>query len=44
MCGATNDVCFGPKGDIGPASDEYSNAWQDNLDLGELARLRINLD
>ena len=27
--------------DIGPTSDEHSDAWQDNPDLGELARLRI---
>jgi hypothetical protein len=26
---------------IGPTSDEHSDAWQDNPDLGELVRLRI---
>jgi hypothetical protein len=41
MCGAKTDVRFGPKADIGPTSDEHSDAWQDNPDLGELARLRI---
>jgi hypothetical protein len=30
-------VCFGPEADIGPTSDEHSDAWQDNPDLGELA-------
>jgi len=30
-----------PCDQIGPTSDEHSDAWQDNLDLGELARLRI---
>ena len=30
-----------PIADIGPTSDEHSDAWQDNPDLGELARLRI---
>ena len=39
MCGAVADVCFGPKADIGPTSDEHSDARQDNPDLGELARL-----
>jgi hypothetical protein len=39
MCGATRDVCYGPIADIGPTSDEHSDAWQDNPDLGELARL-----
>jgi len=44
MCGATRDVRFGPKADIGLTSDEHSNARQDNPDLGELARLCIDLD
>ena len=44
MCGATRDVRFGPKADIGTTSDEHSNPRQDNLDLGELARLCIDLD
>jgi hypothetical protein len=44
MCGALADVCYGPIADIGPTSDEHSDARQDNSDLGELARLRINLD
>jgi len=38
------DVRFGPIADIGPASDEHSNARQDNPDFGELARLCIDLD
>ena len=37
----TPNVRFGPIADIGPTSDEHSDAWQDNPDLGELARLRI---
>jgi hypothetical protein len=41
MCGATRDVCFGPQADIGPISDERSNARQDNPDLGELAYRRL---
>jgi hypothetical protein len=44
MCGANRHVCFGPKADIGPISDERSNARQNNLDLREFARLRIDLD
>jgi hypothetical protein len=32
------------KADIGQTSDEHSDAWQDNPDLGELARLRIHLN
>jgi hypothetical protein len=44
QCDAKRHVCFGPEADIGPTSDEYSNARQDNPDLGELARLRIDLD
>jgi hypothetical protein len=44
MCGANRDVRYGPIADIGSASDEHSNAWQDNPDLGELARPRIHLD
>src|SRR5262245_13332154 len=44
MCSVHAHVCFGPKADIEPTSDEYSNAGQDNPDLGELARLRIDLD
>ena len=44
MCGATRDVRFGPKADIGLTSDECSDARQDNPDFGELARLRIDLD
>jgi hypothetical protein len=44
VCGAASDVRFGPKADIGPISDERSNARQNNLDLREFARLRIDLD
>ena len=44
MCSANTDVGYGPKADIGATSDEYSNTWQDNPDLSELARLRIHLD
>ena len=44
MCSALADVRFGPKADIGPTSDEHSNARQDNPDLGELARLCNDLD
>jgi hypothetical protein len=44
MCGAVAHVCFGPIADIGPTSNEHRDAWQDNSDLGELARLRIHLD
>ena len=44
MCSALADVRFGPKADIGLTSDEHSNARQDNPDLGELARLCIDLD
>src|SRR5215831_1289865 len=43
-CGAAAHVCFGPKADIGSTSDEHSDAWQDNTDVGELARLCIDLD
>jgi hypothetical protein len=35
------NVRFGPKADIGPISDERSNARQDNPDLGELAYRRL---
>jgi hypothetical protein len=41
MCGAKTDVRFGPKADIGPTSDEQSDAWQDNPNLGELARVLL---
>ena len=41
MCSATRHVRFVPIADIGPTSDEHSDAWQDNPDFGELARLRI---
>jgi hypothetical protein len=44
MCGATSDVGYGPKADIGPTSDERTNARQDNPDFGEAARLRIHFD
>jgi hypothetical protein len=44
VCDANRQVCFGPKADIGQTSDEHSDAWQDNPDLGELARLRIHLN
>jgi len=44
MGAALGDVCFGPIADIGPISDEYSNARQDNSDFGELAWLCIDLD
>ena len=44
MCSALAHVCFGPKADIGLTSNEHSNAWQDNPELGELARPRIYLD
>ena len=44
MCSALGHVRFGPKADIWPTSDGHSNARQDNPDLGELARLRIDLD
>ena len=40
MCSALSHVRFGPIPDIGPTSDEHSDARQDNPDLGELARLR----
>jgi len=43
MCGATRDVCFGPKADIRPTSNERSNARQGNPDLGELVRRCIDL-
>jgi hypothetical protein len=43
MCGATRDVRFVPEADMG-RSDEHSDAWQDNPDLGELAQLCIDLD
>jgi hypothetical protein len=44
MCSALADVRYGPKADIEPTSDEYSYARQDNPDLGELARLCIDLN
>ena len=44
ICSAVVDVRFGPKADIGPTSDGRSNARKDNPDLGELARLCIDLD
>jgi hypothetical protein len=44
MCGATAHVPLRPIADIGPTSDEHSSARQDNSDLGELARLRIDFD
>jgi len=44
MCSANRHVCFGPKADIRPTSDEHSNARQDDPNLGELARLCINLN
>jgi hypothetical protein len=44
MCSASAYVRYGPKADIGPTSDKYSDARQDNPDLSELARLRIDLD
>ena len=44
MLSATVDVCYGPKADIGPISDGRSNARKDDPDLGELARLCIDLD
>ena len=44
VSGALAGVCQGPKAEIGPISDKYSNARQDNPDLGEFARLRLNLD
>ena len=44
MCGAARDVRYGPKADIGTTSDEHSNARQDDPNLGELARLCINLN
>src|SRR5262245_2129715 len=44
MCGATRDVRFGPRADIGSTSDELSRARQYNPDLGELARLCIDFD
>ena len=40
----TGHVCFGPIADIGSTSDELSDARQNNSDLGELARLGLNLD
>jgi len=44
MCGAQAHVGFGPIADIGSTSDEHSDARQNNSDLGELARLGLNLD
>ena len=44
MCAEKRHVCFGPIADIGPTSDENSDAWQDKPDLGELARLCIDLN
>ena len=43
MCSALAHVCFGPIADIGSTSDK-SDARQNNPDLGELARLRLDLD
>ena len=43
-CSALGYVRFGPKADIGPASQECVNAGQGNPDLGELARLCNDLD
>jgi hypothetical protein len=37
-------VRFVPKADIGSTSDEHSDARQNNPDLGELARLGLDLD
>jgi len=44
ICAAKSDVRYGPKADIRPTSDEHSNARQDDPNLGELARLCINLN
>jgi predicted ester cyclase len=44
MCSALAHVPLRPIADIGPTSDEHSSARQDNSDLGELARLRIDFD
>jgi hypothetical protein len=44
MCSATRDVRFVPIADIGSTSDEHSDARQNNPDLGELARLGLDLD
>jgi len=44
MCSVTARVRYEPKADIGPTSDEHSDAWQNNPDLSELARLSIHFD
>ena len=44
VCSALVYVGYGPKADIRPTSDEHSNARQDDPNLGELARLCINLN
>ena len=44
MCSALGHVCFGPKADIGPISDERNRSRQNHPDFGELARLRIDFD
>jgi hypothetical protein len=47
MCGATKDVRFVPIKDIGrlrAVRQQRGYARQNNPDLGELARLRIDLD
>jgi hypothetical protein len=44
MCSAPYNVRYGPIADIGSTSDEHSDARQNNSDLGELARLGLNLD
>jgi hypothetical protein len=44
ICSAKKHVRFGPTADIWSTSDERGNARQDDPDLRELARLRIDLD
>ena len=44
VCAAMANVGYGPKADIGPISDEHSDAWQDNPNLSELTRLSIHFD
>ena len=47
MCGATGDVRFVPEADIGrlrAVRQQRGYARQNNPDLGELARLCIDLD
>ena len=47
MCGAVAHVCFVPIADIGrlrAVRQQRGYARQNNPDLGELARLRIDLD